>query len=436
MNAPLDPAGLDADAPQVPAEVAADITLSICIPTYNRAHFLVHLLPNLREASAVFDFTWEIVISDNNSTDDTAEVVERFRAEGMPIRYFKQAENKLGWNIVSAFHRAHGKYVTYLADDDLILPEALADNIRFMQANPELRACYTPWEIWNDLNKTSDGYFYRQADELMVFGPGQELDLFGALVRDHIFPEIGIFRADAARSMLSMPRFCYGYFSFLAGVVADGPVALRSVPFYRSVTQTAIVANRGQAGIEGAMTDWDAYRGGLEYMVFSALRRTNSTASDELRTTVRDLIDHFIAERMKVALKLWLARKDYARAYEIVVRLQYLHPAGLGKLDLPEHLPLMALAHSVAQVANGTAEIERVVVAGVEDGQALGGLFREAGLERRILVVPPPKTPSAKNLRGSLVFIANEGLRQQFLDQGYSQNLIISEAEFQNSVLL
>ncbi|GGF49396.1 hypothetical protein GCM10007301_05790 [Azorhizobium oxalatiphilum] len=436
MNAPLEPVVLDADAAAVSPVAPAEIVLSICIPTYNRAHFLEHLFPHLREACATFDFTWEIVVSDNCSPDNTAEVVERFRAEGMPIHYYRQNENKPASNILSVYHRARGKYVVYVADDDLIIPEALADNVRFMMANPELRACYTPWEVWDDLNKVSGGMFYQQSEKEMIFAPGQELDLFGALVKDHIFPEIVIYRADAARSIVTAPRFCYWAFSYLTGVIADGPVALRDVPFYRSVTLTPIVSNRGQAGIDGAMSDWDSYRGGLEYMIFGFLRRNKLVPGADFRTMVRDLADHFVSIRLKVALRLWLARKDYSRAYEIVVRLQHLDPSAFADLQIPENLALLVMAQTVARLANGVAEVERVVVAGVEDGQALGGLFRDAGLERRILVVPPPKAPTEKNLRTSLVFIADESLRQQFVEQGYEPNLIMSEREFGASVLL
>lgn len=436
MNVIVDPVALEDGGPAAQIEKPAEVTLSICVPTYNRAHFLERLFPHLREACGTFDFTYEIVVSDNCSPDNTPEVVERFRAEGMPIRYFRQDENKPASNILSVYHRARGKYLVYVADDDLIIPEALADNVRFMMANPELRACYTPWEVYDDLNKVSGGYFYSQPEDLMVFGPGQEMDLFGALVRDHIFPETVIYRADAARTIVTAPRFCYWAFSYLAGVVAEGPVAFRNVPYYRSVTLTPVEANRGQAGIDGAMTEWDSYRGGLEYLVFSFLRRAHLSAGGEFRSTVRDLVDHFVATRLKVALRLWLARKDYSRAYEVIVRLQYLDPAGIQNLDIPENLALLVLAQTLSRLANGVAEIERVVVAGVEDGQALGGLLRDAGLERRIFVVPPPKVPNEKNLRTSLVFIANEELRQEFLDQGYEPGLIVSERDVVGSVLI
>lgn len=432
MISPFNPSVL----PTFGRESSTEVTLSICVPTYNRAAFLEYLFPQIKAWGEGWDFTYEVVVSDNHSPDNTAEVVERFRAEGLPIQYFKQEENKLLSNLLSAFHRARGKYLIYLADDDLLVPEAVADNIRYMQENPEIRACYTPWEIYDDLNKVSGGLFYAQPDELKVFKPGEEANLIGYIIENHIFPEIAIYRADAARQIVSAPRFCYWAFSYIAGVAARGPIAFRRKPHYRSVTLTPVMPHRNQAGVDDAMTIWDNYRGGIEYMVFSLLRRNNLLIDDEMRRSFRVLIDLFTEERMRVALRLWLQRRDYVRAYEIVCRLSHLDPRRLGSFDFMDKLPRLVMAQTLARFANGVAEIERLLVAGVDDGQALGQLLREAGLERRILVIPPPAAPSAKNLRTSVVFIATEDLRQSFLDQGYAPGLIVSELDIRGSVLL
>lgn len=422
--------------PSAKQESAQDVTLSICVPTYNRAPFLEYLLPQIKTWGESWDFTFEVVVSDNHSTDNTAEVVERFRAEGLPIRYFLQEENKLLSNLISAFHRACGKYVIYLADDDLILPEALADTIHFLQTNPEVCACYTPWELFDDLNKVPKGTFYTQPDDLKVFKPGDEADLIGYVIEHHIFPEIAVYRADAIRRIVTVPRFCYWAFSYLTTLSALGPVAFRRSVYYRSVTLTPVMPERTQWGLDDAMTIWDNYRGGIEYMMFNLMRRHKVAATDDMRKSLRGLIDYFVEQRMRVAIRLWLLRKDYIRAYELICRLSYLDPSIISSFENLERLPLLVMAQTLARFANGIAEVERLVVAGVEDGQALGKLLRDAGLERRILVIPPPATPSEKNLRTSVVFLANDSLRQGFLDQGYAPGLIVSERDIRGSVLL
>lgn len=412
------------------------VTLSICIPTYNRARFLEHLFPQIKAWGESWDFSYEVVVSDNHSTDDTPEVVERHRADGLPIRYFRQEENKALFNLISVFHRARGQYVLYLADDDLLIPEAVADNIHFMMENPDIRACYTPWEVYDDLNKTTTCLFYHQPDELKVFRPGEEAALLGYVVEHHIFPEIVIYRADAARQIAAAPRFCYWAFSYIAGVIAEGPVAFRRVPYFRSVTLTPVMPERTQAGLDDAMTIWDNYRGGIEYMIFSLMRRHNLVVNEDMRRAFRDLVDQFVDTRMRVALRLWLQRKDFIRAYEIMCRLSYLDPRRLAEFEHMDQLPVLVMAQTLARFANGVAGIERLLVSGIDDGQALGQLLRDVGLERRILVLPPPAEPTAKTLAGSIVFVSDDSQRQDFLDQGYAPGLVVSEHDIRQSVLL
>ncbi|WP_454916384.1 glycosyltransferase family 2 protein [Xanthobacter sediminis] len=417
-------------------ERKAEVTLSICIPTYNRAAMLEYLLPQIKSWGEGWNFSFEVVVSDNHSTDNTADLVERFRAEGLPVHYFKQEENKRLSNRLSAFHRARGEYLICLAGDGHIIPEALADHIRFLQDNPDIRACYTPWEISGSADGKSGELSYQQPDELKIFGPADEADVIGYIVQHQIFPEIMIYRADAVRQLVAEPRFCHRVFTYLAAIAAKGPIAFRRVPYYRSVALTPAPQDGSQADGDDAMVDWDNYRGGLEFMVFSLLRRRNLVPTEEVRTSFRSLIDHFVEQRMRIALRLWLQRKDYVRVYEIICRLSYLDPSVVATFEHMDKLPLLVTAQILARLANGIAEIERLLVAGVDDGQALAQLLRDAGLERRILVIPPPTMPSPKNLRTSIVFIAREELRQSFLEQGYAPGLILSEQDIGSVVLV
>ena len=52
--------------------------VSFCIPTYNRARYLDSLLESLTQQLAEFPHTFEVLISDNGSDDDTAAVVSRY----------------------------------------------------------------------------------------------------------------------------------------------------------------------------------------------------------------------------------------------------------------------------------------------------------------------------------------------------------------------
>lgn len=99
--------------------------LSILIPTYNRAPFLIKNLEMLAGYIREGDFQKEIeiVVSNNQSTDDTDEKVKQFKNQNIDIQfqYFMQNENiGLEKNALFVLKEAKGEYVMYLGDDDYI----------------------------------------------------------------------------------------------------------------------------------------------------------------------------------------------------------------------------------------------------------------------------------------------------------------------------
>lgn len=100
--------------------------LSICIPTYNRVNLLSEsldiLLTQINENNKN---DIEIIISDNASTDGTAELVtEKSRIfKHAYIKYIRQVEN-IGSdrNFLFVISKATGKYFLVLSDDDFLLP--------------------------------------------------------------------------------------------------------------------------------------------------------------------------------------------------------------------------------------------------------------------------------------------------------------------------
>jgi glycosyltransferase involved in cell wall biosynthesis len=92
--------------------------ISVCIPTYNYGRFLPETIESvLRQA----DVDFEVVVQDNCSTDDTAEVVARYASRDGRVRYGRN-ESNLGmvgnWN--RCLERATGEYVKVLCADDLL----------------------------------------------------------------------------------------------------------------------------------------------------------------------------------------------------------------------------------------------------------------------------------------------------------------------------
>lgn len=97
-----------------------DPLVSIAIPTYNRADN--YLRYSLESALKQTYQNIEIIVSDNCSPDNTAEVVKGFTDSR--IRYFRHAKNiGPGNNFNFCIKQARGAYLLLLPDDDLIDPD-------------------------------------------------------------------------------------------------------------------------------------------------------------------------------------------------------------------------------------------------------------------------------------------------------------------------
>jgi glycosyltransferase involved in cell wall biosynthesis len=116
--------------------------ISVLIPTYNYARFL----PEAIESVLAQDFAdFELLICDDRSTDNTAEVLAKYAGRDPRIRVQLHPAN-LGmvnnWNYCLA--QARGEYIKFLfGDDKLAHPTALGKLVRLLESNPKatLAAC-------------------------------------------------------------------------------------------------------------------------------------------------------------------------------------------------------------------------------------------------------------------------------------------------------
>jgi FkbM family methyltransferase len=121
--------------------------LSICIPTYNRAHLLRSALHSLMDQVQQSGGLVELVISDNDSTDDTYQIIEGAKQKG-PLRYHKNGEN-IGVirNILKVVERAEGEFCWLLGDDEMLRPGAVAKVVETLKSHPDLDFFYVNYSL-------------------------------------------------------------------------------------------------------------------------------------------------------------------------------------------------------------------------------------------------------------------------------------------------
>lgn len=114
---------------------------SVIIPTYNRATLTAQAIESVRAQT----FTdWEIVVMDDGSRDNTAEVVRKYEAEHSGrIRYFFQENQGKSVALNHAFTKVRGEFVAYLDSDDSWTPEKLEWQFRALEKFGAECPCFT-----------------------------------------------------------------------------------------------------------------------------------------------------------------------------------------------------------------------------------------------------------------------------------------------------
>ena len=411
------------------------IKLSICIPTYNRAEYLRTALECLAEAD--FSFTHEIVISDNASTDHTPEVVQDFIAKGLPIRYLRAPANAgPGPNLTNVIQHASGEYMMYQGDDDLLILPRVADVVAYLDANPDVTACHAPWYLYNQVTNVDQQKFYEiEAD--VKFERQDYLGVFEFLFQKHIFPEIAVYRLAHARAAFVPRHFCFWPFAYLAHFLDEGAVAFLKEPFYRSVTLSKHAPNREQAGNEHVMTSWDAYRGGLEYFLHFGTRRGRFSETEEARALYDRMCHIFTALRMSVAIRFWVAKHDYIRAYELYARMAIAGFADHASVaELRPQLPAMVGLQTLAFNVSAMPEISRLVLSDADDTGAVAELLQAMGLAPHITVTGDTGDDDPSLVAATAVLTSSAEQAQEFLARGYDPHFIFEEQDLVRFVLV
>ena len=108
--------------------------VSIGLPVYNGERYLHDTLQSLL-AQTYRDF--ELIITDNASTDATPEICGKFAERDSRVRYFRNRKN-LGAsaNYNRAFGVSHGEYFKWAAHDDLCEPRYLETCVELLDQNP------------------------------------------------------------------------------------------------------------------------------------------------------------------------------------------------------------------------------------------------------------------------------------------------------------
>ena len=114
--------------------------ISIGMPVFNGEKYIREALDSLL-AQTYADF--ELIISDNGSTDETRAICEEYAARDSRIRYYRSnTNNGAAWNYNRLVELAHGEFFRWAAHDDVVAPTHLERCVAIFEAQPDVVLCY------------------------------------------------------------------------------------------------------------------------------------------------------------------------------------------------------------------------------------------------------------------------------------------------------
>src|ERR687897_507571 len=125
--------------------------VSVTLPVFNGERYLAQAIGSILDQS-YRDF--ELIVSDNASTDGTNDICRSFEAQDRRIRYVRQPRNigaSPNFNICYAL--ASGEFFKWAAHDDYLEPGYLAACVEALDANPDAVLCQSLVRLIDDQDR-------------------------------------------------------------------------------------------------------------------------------------------------------------------------------------------------------------------------------------------------------------------------------------------
>lgn len=167
--------------------------VTIVIPAYNREKYLGIAVESVLRQTYT---DWELIISDDGSTDGTLEMANNFALHDSRIRVLTAEHKGAVHALIAGFGAAAGEYIGQLDSDDLLEPEAIELTVKALDENPSWGMVYTNYR---DITLTGElvsvgwrcSIPYTKETILVAF-----MTFHFRLIRKPIYKQVGGFDAD------------------------------------------------------------------------------------------------------------------------------------------------------------------------------------------------------------------------------------------------
>ena len=183
------------------------LTAIIC--TYNRAKYIGNLLESIAK-NDLDKNAYEIVLVDNNCTDNTREICEAFAKapKDVQFRYVVEPEQGLSAARNKGIKEAKGDVIVYIDDDALVGTDYLRTYAEWFETHPKTMACGGPIEPLYETKEPAWMTPYTKAlltawmnygDKVREYPKGRYPGGGNAAYRKEVFEKVGLFNTALGR---------------------------------------------------------------------------------------------------------------------------------------------------------------------------------------------------------------------------------------------
>lgn len=227
--------------------------LSVGIPVYNGEKFLASSIESVLQQ----DFTdFELIISDNGSTDRTPAIAAHYATVDPRVRFHRQEVNQGGaWNFNHVFELSTAPLFKWQAHDDLCLPGFFRKCIEvFDQAPPSVVIVYPKTEVTDEHGQVLTDYLPERMETRRPRPHERLTDVLRAMTM--VRAQFGIIRSDALRLTRLYDRMIAADFVLMAELALIGEIwQVPEVLFRRRIHPG--ISTKANRGADQLMQWWD-----------------------------------------------------------------------------------------------------------------------------------------------------------------------------------
>jgi teichuronic acid biosynthesis glycosyltransferase TuaG len=169
--------------------------ISVIMPAYNSERYIAAALDSILAQTYT---NWETIVVDDGSRDGTAEIVKSYVVKDARIKYVFQENQRMAAARNKALSIAQGKYIAFLDNDDLFVPEKLVTQVAFMESHPECDISYGKIQHFYD-GEPDVLYVNRnegplEGDAFRSFLWRNSVNVLQTMVRKELFEKYGAFQ--------------------------------------------------------------------------------------------------------------------------------------------------------------------------------------------------------------------------------------------------